>query len=85
MTKANLTFRVPESLRARLESAAAANGRSMNAEMIFRIESSFEAATVVEIVRAFLKSYVHVPPQLEGFVSPGNLLAKYHRYDGTSR
>jgi hypothetical protein len=45
--KVNLTFRMPEGLRVRLESAAAASNRSINSEMIARLESSFEGGDVL--------------------------------------
>lgn len=36
-----VTFRFPEELRTRLEVAAAANSRSVNAEVVARLEDSF--------------------------------------------
>ena len=50
-----LMTRLPERLRRRLERAASANQRSMNAEIIYRLEQSFEvseqAAAVADAVR----------------------------------
>lgn len=37
-----INFRVPDGLRERLKEAGRENGRSMNAEIVARLESSFE-------------------------------------------
>ena len=38
----NLHLRLEEPLRAKIEDAAKANGKSMNAEIVSRLEASFE-------------------------------------------
>ncbi|MET4686206.1 Arc family DNA-binding protein [Sinorhizobium fredii] len=43
-------LRLPDGMRERLKAAAEANGRSMNAEMIHRLERSFEFDYHVEVV-----------------------------------
>ena len=48
MTKKDVTplyVRIPDAIKSRIESAAYANGRSMNAEMVMRLVDSF----VVEV------------------------------------
>jgi plasmid stability protein len=54
-----INFRVPDGLRERLKEAGAANGRSMNAEIVARLEASFDAPRVLdpEIAR-LLEAYV---------------------------
>lgn len=39
-----MRFRAPADLKARIEEAAAKNGRSLNAEIVHRLEESFEVA-----------------------------------------
>lgn len=39
---AQLKIRLPEDLKARIEEAAKANGRSMNAEIVARLEASLQ-------------------------------------------
>jgi hypothetical protein len=52
--------RIPEHLRTRLERAADKAGRSMNAEIIFRLERSFDreevVKTAVDVVEQVLKT-----------------------------
>lgn len=43
---ANLTLRIEEGLRARIEKFATKNGRSLNAEIIWRLEQSITPVTI---------------------------------------
>ncbi|HCG0293163.1 TPA: Arc family DNA-binding protein, partial [Pseudomonas aeruginosa] len=49
MSRADPQFklRMPPALRARVEQAAKASMRSLNAELVFRVEQSFEGADEV--------------------------------------
>ena len=48
--RAQVPLRIPETLRARIESSAKESSRSMNAEIVKRIERSFERQDLVEEV-----------------------------------
>ena len=65
-----LKLRFPESLRLRIDSAAKQNQRSMNAEIIKRLEQSFQrqdqAALVERTATAVMDKFmklVHFPPK----------------------
>jgi hypothetical protein len=44
-------LRIPDGLRERLEKAARRNGQSLNAEMVRRLETSFDVVSNEEFVR----------------------------------
>jgi hypothetical protein len=50
--------RLPESLRHRLEKAAASNDRSMNAEIIHRLEGSFQRVDQEKLIQKTATSTV---------------------------
>lgn len=43
-----INFRVPDGLRERLKDVAATNGRSMNAEIVARLEASFDVPRALD-------------------------------------
>ncbi|SSU29294.1 phage regulatory protein [Acinetobacter baumannii] len=49
-TDPQFKLRMPPALRARVEQAAKASMRSLNAELVFRIEQSFEGAEVARVL-----------------------------------
>lgn len=69
-------LRLPEGLRTALKAAAAKNGRSMNAEMVARLEDSFsgeqalwdELNRIAEVVEAVSKKVDRIEPKLEGIL-----------------
>ncbi|HDZ3503619.1 TPA: Arc family DNA-binding protein, partial [Pseudomonas aeruginosa] len=55
-TDPQFKLRMPPALRARVEQAAKASRRSLNAELVFRVEQSFEG---VEVARALSSNPIH--------------------------
>ncbi|EPJ5239838.1 Arc family DNA-binding protein, partial [Pseudomonas aeruginosa] len=49
-TDPQFKLRMPPTLRARVEQAAKASMRSLNAELVFRVEQSFEGAEVARVL-----------------------------------
>jgi Arc-like DNA binding domain len=68
-----LKLRFSESLRRRLEREAARNGRSMNSEIINRLERSFDTTNFARQIAAALLSG-HYQIESTGGVSPLELL-----------
>ncbi len=65
-TDPQFKLRMPPALRARVEQAAKASMRSLNAELVFRIEQSFEGA---EVARALSSNPIHaLLTFLEGYL-----------------
>ncbi len=65
-TDPQFKLRMPPALRARVEQAAKASMRSLNAELVFRVEQSFEGA---EVVRALSSNPIHaLLTFLEGYL-----------------
>jgi hypothetical protein len=48
--------RIPEGLRSKLAREGKKNGRSMNAEIVYRLEQSFEQGDIIEAVREEISS-----------------------------
>lgn len=48
-----MRFRAPTHLKERIEEAAAKNGRSLNSEIVQRLEESFEPSSIPEIVTLY--------------------------------
>ncbi|MDW5716179.1 Arc family DNA-binding protein [Pseudomonas aeruginosa] len=49
-TDPQFKLRMPPALRARVEQAAKASMRSLNAELVFRVEQSFEGVEVARVL-----------------------------------
>ncbi|RPV82843.1 hypothetical protein IPC782_24065 [Pseudomonas aeruginosa] len=65
-TDPQFKLRMPPALRARVEQAAKASRRSLNAELVFRVEQSFEGA---EVARALSSNPIHaLLTFLEGYL-----------------
>jgi hypothetical protein len=62
-------LRMPPDLRAKLEEAAAASGRSLNAELLHRIASTFEPEQL-SLDLGDIKRAVHAALQDAGLVKP---------------
>lgn len=54
-----INLRAPDGLHARLKEAAAKNGRSLNAELVFRLQASFEtSASLAPAFAELLNSHI---------------------------
>jgi Arc-like DNA binding domain len=49
--------RIPEGLRSKLAREARKNGRSMNAEIIYRLEQSFEHGDIIKTIKETIASH----------------------------
>lgn len=67
-----LMTRIPEKLRARLERAAAKAGRSMNAELIQRLEQSFEPSAQADLIQQIATAAVMATLDKLDIVPPHN-------------
>ena len=82
---AQVGLRIPEALRARIEKAAKATGNSMNAEIVQRLEGSFELEerlggpqlkNLIEAIASAMKSTGQIAGDIEasGSTRPGSWL-----------
>ena len=64
-TDLGFMFRMPPSLKARVEEAARGSGRSINAELLHRIERSFQPAPLdVDLIRETVRAVLAEMPQV---------------------
>lgn len=64
-------IRLPDGLRDRIQIAAAANKRSMNAEMVVRLERDSDASACTPVIGGqsnFVKTALRLPPELHAEV-----------------
>ncbi|MGX5880101.1 Arc family DNA-binding protein, partial [Burkholderia gladioli] len=70
-----LQLRLPKELRDRVQASAEESGKSMNAELIGRIESSYSSAETISELRSALKALVEAAEgQNEAFKATKHLL-----------
>ena len=72
-------LRLPEGMRDRIKAAADENNRSMNAEIIARLESSFSAVSGTTAEVELVELQRRMLARLDGFVEQWNL--KHHPKD----